>query len=193
MAKIFGIIALLLIIVGGIFAGIKIGERKNTPTSTSTTSASSTPVNLNDGKVLDLSNKGLTKVDASIYSQTATTTLILSYNSISSLPSQMDKMTNLKVLKVDHNRLEGALIGEIRKMPLRILDASYNNMTGIPAEIGQLNLLEELNYSYNKIDTLPNEIFKLTQLKRLDLTGNPMPADKVQELRQKLPNTTIVI
>ena len=105
----------------------------------------------------------------------------------------MGKMTKLQVLKLDHNKLEGSLIGEIRKMPLRLLDASYNNMTGIPAEIGQLNQLEELNYSYNQIDTLPNEIFKLSQLKKLDLTGNPMPLEKVQELRQKLPNTTIVI
>ena len=32
---------------------------------------------------------------------------------------------------------------------LKNLNVSYNNMTGMPAEIEQLNKLETLNYSYN--------------------------------------------
>ena len=190
MKKLILVIVAVALVAGGVVLGLKLKDSSSTNKSSDTDTATTIT---SGGKVLDLSNKALTKVDSSIYNKTDTTTLILSQNNLTSLPSEMGKMTKLQVLKLDHNKLEGSRIGEIRKMPRRLLDASYNNMTGIPAEIGQLNQLEELNYSYNQIDTLPNEIFKLSQLKKLDLTGNPMPLEKVQELRQKLPNTTIVI
>ncbi len=105
----------------------------------------------------------------------------------------MGRMTNVVIFKIDHNILEGSLIGEIRQMSkLEQLDVSYNKMTGMPAEIGQLTKLESLNYSFNKIDTLPNEITNLTQLKELNLTGNPIPASRITQLRSELPNTTII-
>ncbi len=101
-------------------------------------------------------------------------------------------MQNLQVLRVDHNWLEGSLIAEIRKMPLRTLDASNNNMTGVPAEIGQLSQLETLDYSNNKITALPNEISRLTRLKTLNLTGNPLSAAQIAKLKSELPQTSIV-
>jgi Leucine-rich repeat (LRR) protein len=96
------------------------------------------------------------------------------------------------VLKLDHNVLQGSLIAEIRKMPLITLDVSYNNMTGVPAEIGQISTLQTLNYSYNKITAFPNEIANIKQLKTLTITGNPLSADKVTQLKAELPNTTII-
>lgn len=162
-----------------------------TSSSNSTISGDGT-VTTDSSNTLDLSGKGLTKVGADIYDKTGTTQLILSDNSLKTLPSEMGRMTRLEVLKLDHNLLEGSLIGEIRKMPLKVLDVSYNNMTGMPAEIGQLSKLEALNYSYNNIDTLPNEIGNLRQLKQLNLTGNPLSAQKIADLRAKLPNTQII-
>ena len=144
------------------------------------------------GKVLDYSHHNLTSVGPNIYNQADAAQLILSYNRLTSLPSQLGNMDRLQVLKVDHNQLQGALIAEVRKMPLVTLDASYNNMTGIPAEIGQLDHLQILNYSYNKINTLPNELANLRQLKTFDLTGNPLTAHQIAQLKAELPNTTII-
>lgn len=151
------------------------------------------PVNEREGTaVIDLRNKGLTKVGADIYNQTDTVELILSGNNLTSLPSEMGKMTKLEVLKLDHNRLEGSLIAEIRKMPLRVLDASFNNMTGMPAEIGQLTKLEKLDYSHNQITNLPNELANLrNNLKELNLSGNPLSPETISKLKADLPNTTI--
>lgn len=103
-------------------------------------------------------------------------------------------MNKLVVFKIDHNMLEGSLIGEIRQMSqLKTLDVSYNKMTGIPAEIGQLSNLETLNYSYNDISGLPNELSNLrNNLKEFDLTGNPLSQKQMAALRASLPNTTIV-
>ena len=124
----------------------------------------------------------------------STTDLILSNNAIRSLPSEMGKMTNLITLKIDHNALEGSLIGEVRQMTkLKQLDVSHNNMTGIPAEIGQLSNLQVLDYSYNKIDGLPNELANLNKnLLEFRLTGNPLSQDKINKLKIDLPNTDII-
>jgi len=105
----------------------------------------------------------------------------------------MGNMTHLEVLKLDHNRLQGSLIAEIRKLPqLKVLDASFNEMTGIPAEIGQLHNLRTLDLSYNRINAQPNEIYHLQQLKHLDLTGNPLSTAQFSHLKSELPNTAVV-
>lgn len=201
MKYFIGALVVILIVVG-VFAGYNYGKNKkssntdgNTTTSTTTGSSTSpqTPSS-SSAKVLDLSNQGLTKVTSSIYSQTATTDLILSNNSIQTLPSEMGKMTNLVIFKIDHNLLDGSLIGEVRQMSkLKQLDVSNNNMTGMPAEIGQLSNLQTLNYSYNKITGLPNELSHLkNNLKEFNLTGNPLSQDQINNLKSELPNTTII-
>lgn len=165
----------------------------NTRSNSSNFTSSNTSSGPNGANVLDLSNKGLTKVGPDIYNQTDVTTLILSSNNLKTLPSEMGRMTKLEVLKLDHNQLQGSLIAEIRKMPLRLLDVSYNNMTGIPAEIGQLHALQTLNYSNNKITGLPNELANLkNNLLEFNLTNNPLSQNTITSLKASLPHTTII-
>lgn len=181
-----------ILVVGGIFLGFRLG--RNTY-DTSIISYISSVVNPStNSALLDFGNKGLTKVTYDVYDKKDTTELILSDNDIQSLPSEMGKMTNLVTLKIDHNVLEGSLIGEIRQMTkLRHLDVSYNDMTGVPAEIGQLYNLQILDYSYNKITGLPNELTNLkNNLKEFNLTGNPLSQDKIGKLKIELPNTDII-
>jgi Leucine-rich repeat (LRR) protein len=185
---IISIAILLLVLVAVIVGGIKVAH-KNTMGSTMTTS-SSTP----SSGVLDEQRKGLTQVTSDIYNQTDTTSLILSYNAVQTLPSQMGMMTKLAELKIDHNQLKGSLIGEVRQMTqLQTLDLSCNNMTGMPAEIGQLHMLQTLNYSHNQITGLPNELANLKNtLRSFDLTGNPLSATQITQLKTELPNTTVI-
>ncbi len=97
-------------------------------------------------------------------------------------------------LDVSNNKLTGALPAEIRKMSgLKIVRASRNQLTGIPAEIGQLGQLQELDFSYNQINTYPNELANLkNNLKVLKLTGNTFTPDQIGALRALLPNTEVV-
>ena len=191
MKYLLGILAIALI-VGGTIVGFRMGKNDSDDTVTPVTNQ--TTKSSDSAKVLDLSNTGITKVDSSIYSKTDTTDLILSNNSIKTLPSEMGKMDNVVIFKIDHNLLDGSLIGEIRQMSkLKILDVSYNKMTGMPAEIGQLSNLETLNYSYNDITGLPNELANLkNNLKEFDLTGNPLSQDQISSLRASLPDTNII-
>ncbi|MBI3671674.1 hypothetical protein HY249_02675 [Candidatus Azambacteria bacterium] len=66
-------------------------------------------------------------------------------------------------------------------------------LTGIPAEIGQLKYLESLDLSFNKIDTMPNEIENIKgNLKILNLKGNLYSQESIKEIQKKLPNTQII-
>ena len=183
-----GVIVFILIITGTLFATQLTSRHSNNNAAPGTAPISPNVV------ILDRSGKGITKVSSAVYSKTDTTTLLLSDNAIQALPSQMGKMTNVTVFKIDHNQLEGSLIGEIRQMSqLKTLDASYNNMTGIPAELGQLHSLETLSYSHNKITGLPNELAQLkNNLKEFDLTGNPLTTEQISKLRATLPNTKVI-
>jgi Leucine-rich repeat (LRR) protein len=188
-------IAILVVIVLALGGWLIYDRTKsyNTSSATYSNSGQSTSKANSTADVLDYSNKGLTSVGPDIYNQTAATTLILSNNNIKSLPSQMGKMIDLQVFKLDHNLMNGSLIAEVRLMPLVTLDVSYNNMTGMPAEIGQLNKLQTLNYSYNHITGLPNELANLkNNLKTFNLTGNPLSQSAISNLRAKLPNTNII-
>lgn len=144
--------------------------------------------------MLDYSGKGLSAVDASIYSKTATTELILTNNNLKTLPSQMGRLTNLRVLKLNNNALEGSLIAEVRQMTkLKELDVSNNKMTGMPAELGQLRSLETLDYSNNQITGLPNELANLKgNLKTFNLSGNPLSEQQIAQLRTSLPTTNVI-
>ena len=184
-------VLVIVLIVGGIFLGFNAGKEQTTKTGSSPVS---TTVTAPSGNVLDLSNKGITSVGPDIYNKTDTSTLILSNNNIRTLPSEMGKLNNLVVFRIDHNILDGSLIGEVRQMSkLKQLDVSYNKMTGMPAELGQLNSLETLNYSYNSITGLPNELGNLkNNLKEFNLTGNPLSQSQITKLKSELPNTNTI-
>lgn len=60
------------------------------------------------------------------------------------------------------------------KVTLITLDLSYNNITELPKEIGELILLKELRCSFNKILVIPPEIARIKRLRKLFLNGNKL-------------------
>lgn len=187
------VIAVLVLAVLGLGGWVAYDSTKSADQVSDGSSNSTSQSSKSSGYTLDLSGKGLTKVGPDIYEKPGVTQLILSDNNLETLPSEMGKMTSLEILKLDHNRLEGSLIGELRKMPLVELDVSYNNLTGVPAEIGQLNKLQKLNYGYNHVTGLPNELANLKNtLKEFNLKGNPISQETLSKLKTQLPNTNII-
>lgn len=128
------------------------------------------PVEQTD-KVLNLSNKGLAKIDMSVFDNTNLTELNISYNQLTgALPSQIGKLKNLKTL-----------------------NASSNQMTGVPAEVGQLSNLEILDLSNNQLTGLPNELANLKKLKTLNLSGNQYSEQDLNIIRNSLPNVNYIL
>ncbi len=120
---------------------------------------------------LDLSNQGLTKI-----------------------PDYVFNKTNLQELNVSHNSLTGAIQSQIGQLKnLKVLNASYNKMTGVPAEIGQLQNLQVLDLSYNQLTGLPNELGNLQNLQTLNLTGNSYSQQDLDVIKSRLPSTVNII
>ena len=118
--------------------------------------------------VLDYSHQNLTTVPQNIFSQTTTQELDLSFNQLTgALPSQINQLKNLTVLK-----------------------ANNNQFTGVPAEIGQLPKLEVLDLSNNQLTGLPYELGNLSNLKLLDLSGNNISSIDLEHIRAELPAQT---
>lgn len=123
------------------------------------------------GKILNLSNKSLTSIPMNVFNQ-----------------------TNLEELNVSNNLIGGAIQSQIGKLKnLKVLNASNNKMTGVPAEIGQLENLEYLDLSYNRLTGLPYEMGNLKNLKTLILTGNNYSQQDLEYIKSKLPKTTTII
>ncbi len=132
--------------------------------------------------------------DSQVGEEALSTTLDLSTQNLTAVPMKTFDRTELRVLNVSYNKLTGALPAEIRKLSnLRILKADHNTMTGVPAEIGQLYLLEDLDLSYNKITGLPQEIANLKNLKTLNLKGNDYSKQDLEYIKSHLPNLTIIV
>jgi Leucine-rich repeat (LRR) protein len=137
-------------------------EVKNAIEATSNTTSSN---------VLDMSEKGLTKVPMDIFDR-----------------------TELESLNLSNNLFSGALPAEVRHLQnLKTLDLSGNKFTGVPAEIGQLKNLEVLNLANNFLTGLPNELGNLSSLKILKLSGNHYSEQDLTSIKKNLPTTTQII
>jgi Leucine-rich repeat (LRR) protein len=118
--------------------------------------------------------------------------LDLSERGLTSIPSDVFSRTDLERLDLSDNRLTGAPQAEIRHLQsLTVLDLSGNDLTGLPAELGQLKNLEILDVSNNRLTGLPLELGNLAQLRIFDISGNPYSEQDLERIASTLPNTEI--
>lgn len=76
---------------------------------------------------------------------------------------------------------------------LKILDASYNPLTTLPDEIGNLPKLKELYLHNCWITHLPESISKLKNiLTILNLSNNNISSEEKEKIINLLPNTNII-
>jgi hypothetical protein len=95
---------------------------------------------------------------------------------ITALPSEIGKLTGLKVLLCKNNVLTSLPV-EIRLcVNLTKIDFSSNKIAEIPLEFGQLDKLVDIDFRYNRLETLPYTIGNLKQLTVLRLWGNVLTA-----------------
>ena len=84
--------------------------------------------------------------------------LDLGYKKLTSLPTELGLLQNLKVLWVSNNQLT-TLPTELGLLQnLQVLSVSSNQLTTLPTELGLLQNLQELYVYDNQLTTLPKEI-----------------------------------
>lgn len=121
---------------------------------------------------LDLSGRGLTTLPLEICKLTNLRILILRDNQLSSLPPEIGNLSELEVLVVSGNQLE-ALPPEIGFLiRLKRLDIHSNKIKRLPSQIKRLTNLTSLEFYKNEIEVLPPWLFKMKQLERLYIGPN---------------------
>jgi len=129
----------------------------------------------NGSTILSIWGYTLTGLPPEITKLTNLTSLDLSVNELTSLPPEITKLTNLTSLDLSFNKLT-SLPPEITNLSkLASLALSGNNLTSLPPEITKLTNLTSLDLRGNELTSLPPEITKLTNLTFLDLRGNLLP------------------
>jgi internalin A len=125
------------------------------------------------------------------------TSLDMCDNDITTLPKDMDKLSNLKVLNLSENRLIALprklcklstlvdlhlVCNELTTLPtnigsllsLRTLCLDQNMFKELPPEIGNLPMLTFLSLTDNELDDLPDQLIQLRRLGQLKVDGNPL-------------------
>ncbi|KAF9981517.1 cysteinyl-tRNA synthetase [Mortierella antarctica] len=122
--------------------------------------------------------------------------LVMAYNDLDKVPSNIRYITNLQVLDLRGNRirdlskarLEDARVlvtlylqsNRLESFPdsfqafeyLRVLNLSSNNFSKLPPVLLRITTLEDLDVSFNEITEVPEDIGRLSRLRTLLLFGN---------------------
>ena len=125
---------------------------------------------------LNLSFENVSELPSEIIQLTNLQLLSLNGNQLSALPSEISQLTNLETLSLDENQLSELPSEIIQLTNLQLLSLNGNQLSALPSEISQLTNLETLSLDENQLSELPSEIIQLTNLSTLSLDENQLSA-----------------
>ena len=123
---------------------------------------------------LNLAAEGLTSLPSAIGELTNLKVLDLAHNQLTELPGGIGQLTNLERLDVFANQLISLPERIVELTNLEKLNLDGNKLITLPERIVELTNLKELVLDYNKLITLPERIVELTKLERLDVSENQL-------------------
>ncbi|OBZ70825.1 Adenylate cyclase [Grifola frondosa] len=122
---------------------------------------------------LRLSHMAMKKVPQSVRHCRTLHRLDISCNRIADLEDAgLDRIPELRSLKVQNNRMEKLPWYFPRMRALKDLNISNNKFKHVPAVVSEIANLVDLDISFNMISELPEELGQLHALERLIIVGN---------------------
>ena len=135
--------------------------------------------------VVDLSDNLLTSMNEVFSVSPNMRVLDLSENRIMNVANTQ----KLVELDLSENDIESINKSFIKKgNALMILDLSKNDIEKLPRCFKHATVLEELNLADNQLSRINCNFSKCTNLSRVDLRGNPMTIEYINELRSRWQN-----
>jgi CCR4-NOT transcription complex subunit 6 len=110
---------------------------------------------------LDMSGQGLRTLSPGLFKYEFLVEIYIASNKLTSLPAEIGRLRQLKVLEVSHNQL-----------------------TELPPELGMCTFLRELLLFNNQVRTLPYQLGSLYQLEVLGIEGNPLSMELKKEIME---------
>ena len=138
-------------------------------------------------KRLNLGSNQIGEISAEIEIWQKLETFILSRNEIKSMPASLCKLTNIRKLFLNENKLDfnGIPSGIGKLVALETFSAADNQLEMIPEGLCRCGALKKMILARNRLITLPDAIH-LTELDVLDLKGNPeliMPPKPIEMMK----------
>jgi adenylate cyclase len=122
---------------------------------------------------LRLSHMAMKRVPQSVRHSVTLHHLDISCNRVVDLDDAgLDRIPELRSLKVQNNRIEKLPFYFPRLRCLKYLNISNNKFKYLPAVVSEMTSLVDLDFSFNMVSELPEEIGQLTALERLIIVGN---------------------
>lgn len=117
--------------------------------------------------------------------------LDFSFMGLRHLPEQLGELTQLKALELDYHRLETLpeYIGKLEQ--LEKLDLFYGKLKNLPNSLEQLLNLKHLDLRQNRFITLPAVLKRMPWLEMIEIAGNNLSDETIEELKGALPKTKI--
>ncbi|KAJ3424129.1 leucine-rich repeat receptor protein kinase ems1 [Anaeramoeba flamelloides] len=123
--------------------------------------------------VLDLSDQELSNNIVDLQYLTKLEKLYLDHNDFRVIPISVCSLTKLVFLSMTCNRLVNFPDEFFQNLKqLEVLNLNSNKINLLPVQIGQLTSLNKLSINNNSIEVLPNTIGKLVNLKEIFLSDN---------------------
>lgn len=112
--------------------------------------------------------------------------LWISLNKLRSLPTSICEMRSLRLLDAHFNELHGLpyAIGKLINLEILDLSSNFSDLKELPPTFGDLINLMELDISNNQIHALPDSFGRLDKLSKLNLDQNPLVIPPMEIVNQ---------
>ncbi|NMG59344.1 hypothetical protein E1H12_12665 [Geitlerinema sp. P-1104] len=123
---------------------------------------------------LNLSGLGLTTLPSEVWDLQNLRWLYLNNNQLQEFSPQFGQLQNLEDLELNNNQLQEfpPQFGQLQN--LRRLELNNNQLQEFPPQFGQLQNLEDLELNNNQLQELPAELGQLQNLRWLELNNNQL-------------------
>jgi len=124
-------------------------------------------------KTLNLKHNGIQSFPIELCELSLLRVLVLSDNLLIEIPQEIETLANLRELHLSNCGITAGRIAPAVKSLLHLstLDLSWNALTELPKEIGQLQL-REIYLQHNKLNPFPTSVLGITTLSKLSIADN---------------------